>query len=182
MDHPTPDDRIRPLLRTRQTREFTGEPVDPADLDALADAARWSGSSRNSQPWRFIAIRDPTTIRALGESDMPHTRALPTAAAAIAIVLPEQPGRGVSHAYDEGRAAERILIAAPMLGLGAGIAWIGKEARPAVAKLLRLPEDRFVRTVVAIGHPSEAARRPKSEPGKARLPRGETVFAERWPG
>lgn len=182
MERRPPDDRIGPLLRTRQTREFTKKPVDAADLDAIVDAARWSGSSRNSQPWRFIAIRDPATIRALGESDMPHTRALPTAAAAIAIVMPEQPGRGISHAYDEGRAAERILIAAAMLGLGAGIAWIGKEARPAVAELLGLPEDRFVRTVVAIGHPSEGGRQPKSERGKARLRRDQTVFAERWPG
>jgi nitroreductase len=181
MERRPPDDRIRPLLRTRQTREFTNAPVEPADLDALVDAARWAGSSKNDQPWRFIVIRDPATIRALGESDMPHTRALPTATAAIAIVLPEQPGRGVSHAYDEGRAAERILIAASQLGLGAGIAWVGKEARPAVAELLGLPDDRFVRTVVAIGHPSEAGRRPKSEPGKARLPRDETVYPERWP-
>jgi nitroreductase len=181
MDHRSSDDRIRPLLGARQTREFTDAPVEPDALDALVDAARWSGSSKNSQPWRFIVIRDPATIRALADSDMPHTRALPTATAAIAIVLPEQPGRGISHAYDEGRAAERILIAASQLGLGAGIAWIGKEARPAVAELLGLPDDRFVRTVVAIGHPSEAGRRPKSKPGEARLPRDETVFAERWP-
>ena len=39
----------------------------------------------------------------------------------IAIVLPDEQGQAVSHAYDEGRAAERILIAASMLGLGAGI-------------------------------------------------------------
>lgn len=172
---------IRPLLRTRQVREFTDEPVEPGALDAIADAARWSGSSRNAQPWRFIVIRDPDTLRALHESGLPQTRALATARAAIAIVLPQQPGSGISHAYDEGRAAERALIAASLLDLGAGIAWIRSEVRPAVSELLGLPEDRFVRTVVAIGHPSVRARRPKSARGEARLPRGETVFEERWP-
>jgi hypothetical protein len=45
-----------------------------------------------------------------------------------------------------------------------------------------LPEDWFVRTLVAIGHPTANARKPKSTQGKARLPRSETVFGERWEG
>lgn len=177
-----PADLIRPLLRVRQVRQFTDEPVDRAALDALADAARWSGSSRNSQPWRFIVITERHTIRRLADSDMPHTRALQTATAAIAITIAELPGWKISHAYDEGRAAERILVGASLLGLGAAIAWISGDGREMAGELLGLPEDRFVRTIVAIGHPTEAARRPKTDRGAARLPRGETVFEERWPG
>jgi nitroreductase len=178
----SPADRVRPLLRVRQVREFAPTPVDPEALDAMADAARWSGSSRNGQPWRFVIIRDPATLRAIHEAGLPQTRSLATAQAAIAIVLPSEPGSGISHGYDEGRAAERILIAASLLGLGAGIAWVRSEARPAVSAQLGLPEDRFVRTVIAVGHPTAASRRPKSAPGEARLPREDTVFEERWPG
>ena len=178
----SPADLIRPLLRVRQVREFASAPVDPEALNAIADAGRWSGSSRNQQPWRFVLIRDPNSLRAIHEAGLPQTRSLATAAAAIAIVLPSEPGSGISHGYDEGRAAERMLIAASLLGLGAGIAWVRSDARPAVAALLGLPEDRFVRTVIAIGHPSESSRRPKSAPGEARLPREDTVFEERWPG
>jgi nitroreductase len=177
-----PADAIRPLLRVRQVREFTGEPVDPSALDAIADAARWSGSSKNTQPWRFITIREPATLRALAEAGPPQTRGLATAPAAIAIAMPEAEGKAVSFAYDEARAAERILIAASLLELGAGISWILGPVRPTVAALLHLPNDRFVRTIVAIGHPSDAARRPKSPRGAARLGREETVLSERWPG
>jgi nitroreductase len=180
-DRTDPRAIVLPLLRTRQVREFTDEPVDRAALDALADVARWSGSSKNSQPWRFIVVTERDTLRRLADSGMPYTRALQTAAAAIAITLPEQPGWKISHAYDEGRAAERILVAAGLLGLGAGIAWVSGEGRPAVGEALGLPEDRFVRTVVALGHPTPVAKRPKSGPGEARLAREETVFAERWP-
>jgi nitroreductase len=177
----TPRDRVRPLLRARQVREFTDEPVGRADLDTLADVARWSGSSRNSQPWRFIVITRLETIRAIAEAGHPQTRALTTATAAIAIVMPDEPGREAGNAYDEGRVAERILVAAGTLDLSAGIAWIRSDVRDAIRPILGLPTDRFVRTVVALGHPTEAARQPKSAPGEARRPRDEIVLEERWP-
>ena len=181
MESPDPADTVRLLRQVRQVREFTREPVDAAALDAIADAARWSGSSKNSQPWRFVIIRDPETLNAIHGAGLPSTRSLGTAAAAIAIVMPDQSGGNIGIAYDEGRAAERMLVAASLLGLGAGIAWVGKDGRPVVGSRLGLPDDRFVRTVVAIGHPSQAGRRPKTPRGEARLPREETVFNERWP-
>jgi nitroreductase len=179
---PTPADTLTPLRRTRQVRQFTDESVDPAQLDAIADVARWTGSSQNTQPWRFIVVTDVSVLRRIAESGLPQTRSLHTATAAIAIVLPADDHHQVGLAYDEGRAAERILIAAGMLDLGAGIAWIRSDVRPGVGELLGLPADRYVRTIVALGHPTDAARAPKSAPGEARLPRDETIFNERWPG
>lgn len=181
MESSDPARTVRPLLRVRQVRDFTDESVEPQALAAIADAGRWSGSSANSQPWRFVIVRDHDTLGAIHQAGLPSTRSLATAPAAIAIVLPERPGAGIGNAFDEGRAAERMLVAASLLGLGAGIAWINKNARPTVATRLGLPEDRYVRTVVAVGHPTPTARRPKSPRGEARLPREETVFEERWP-
>ena len=177
----TPADLLRPLRRTRQYREFTTEPVERASLNAIADVGRWSGSSENTQPWRFIAITDTAVLRQLESMGLPSTRSLKTATAGIAIVLPDEKGKQVSYAFDEGRAAERMLMSAGMINLGAGIAWIRADIRDAVGELFDLPPDRFIRTIVGLGHPTEAARRPKSAAGKARLPREETVFEERWP-
>jgi nitroreductase len=177
----TPADLLRPLRRTRQFREFTAEPVDRASLDAIADVGRWSGSSQNKQPWRFIVFTDTAVLRELEAMGLPSTRSLKTATAAIAIVMPDEKVKQVSYAFDEGRAAERMLIAAGLIDLGAGIAWIRADIRDAVGKMFGLPPDRFIRTIVVLGHPTEAARRPKSAAGSARLPREETVFEERWP-
>jgi nitroreductase len=171
---------LRPLVRTRQYRQFTNEPVANEDLEALADAARWTGSGSNSQPWRFIVIGDFDLIRRIGELGLPQTRSLGSAMAAIAIVMPEDEGRSVINAYDDGRAAERILVGAELLGLGAGIAWIVPTVRPAIAELLGLPADHYIRTIMAVGHPTEAARQPKSAPGTARLPRDQTVMHDHW--
>ncbi len=180
MSGDSPLERVRPLLRTRQVREFTVEPPTDAELDALTEVARWSGSSRNSQPWRFIVVRDPATIKSIHDAGAPQTRALLTALAAIAIVLAGDQG-DVEDAYDEGRAAERLLIAAGLLELAGGVAWVVPRARAEVGQLLGLPADHFVRTIVAVGHATAAAQRPKSAPGAARLPRSETVFREGWP-
>lgn len=176
----SPDEILRPLRRVHQVREFTDEPVSADALDAIADAARWSGSSTNSQPWRFVILRSIDTLRTIAAAGLPQTRSLRSATAAVAIVLPEAKGAGISNAFDEGRAAERMLIAASFLDLGAGVAWILPDVRPVVASLLQLPEGRFARTIVALGHPSATGRRPKSAKGEARLPREETVFYETW--
>ena len=171
---------VRPLLRVRQAPEFTDAPVDPEALDAIADAARWSGSRANAQPWRFVVIRRSEVLGRLARTSMPDAPAPATAAAAVAIVMPKVEGAAISNAFDEGRAAERMLIAASLLDLGAAITWVDADTRPAVGELLGLPEGWFVRTVVWIGHPAAREGRPRSNRGQARLPRSDTVFSERW--
>lgn len=176
-----PSEILRALRRVRQIRQFTDEPLDASTVDAIVDVGRWSGSSQNSQPWRFIVIRDRTTLTRIGELGAPSTRALVSATAAIAVAMPADTDRAVSHAYDEGRAAERLLIAAELVALGAAIMWVPSRARPEVAGLLALPPELVVRSIIAMGHPAPEARAPKSPPGEARLPRGDTVFDEHWP-
>lgn len=176
----SPQDVLRVLRQTRQVREFAATPLDEVTLDALADVARWTGSSRNEQPWRFIVITDPATLRGLHDAGLPQTRGMATAPAAIAIVLPSQPEPTIHDAYDDGRVAERLLIAARMLDIGAGISWIRADVRPAAAQLLGLPPDRMVRTIVQLGHLTDASRQPKTARGAARLPREQVVFRDRW--
>ncbi len=178
--HGAPRERVLPLLRTRQVREFTDEPLAQDVLDAIVDAARWSGSSQNEQPWRFIVIRDGDTLRRLAEAGQPQTRPLNSATAAVAVVLPDEKGRAISRAYDEGRAAERMLVAASMLDVAAGISWVRPDVADAVHQILAVPQGRLVRTIVALGHPTETALQPKSAPGQARLPREQVVLEERW--
>jgi nitroreductase len=179
-DDRSPLETVRPLLRVRQVRQFTDEAPTDEQLAAIADVARWTGSSKNTQPWRFIVVRDREALLRIHEAGLPQTRSLATALAAIAIVLPDD-GDAISYAYDEGRAAERMLIAASFLGLGAGIAWIMPGVRRLVADLLALPDGWFVRTLVVVGNPTDEARAPKAAPGTARLPREEVIFEGRWP-
>ena len=173
---------VRPLLRTRQIREFRPEPVPDAIVHAITEAARWTGSGRNSQPWRFLVVRDRERIGALHDIGLPQTRSLATAPTVIGVAMPAGDTRSVGNAYDEGRAVERMLVAATMLGVAAGIAWVRGELGDRAREILGIPDGWEVRSLVAVGTPTDAARAPKSAPGTARLPREQVVYEDRWPG
>jgi nitroreductase len=166
------DQVLRSLRRTRQTRRFTNEPVADDDLRAILEVARWTGSSVNRQPWTFMIIRDRADRERLSEL-APYARHVRGAALAIAIVMTGDNAEW--DAYDEGRAAERILVAAGALGLGAGIGWAEEPERPDVGAYLGVKPPAFVRTIISLGHPSEAARQPRSGPGTGRRPLDEIV-------
>ena len=167
----------RVMRRLRAVRHYTDEPVAEELLEEILAVARWTGSSQNLQPWRFVVMRDPETLRQLAEL-VPNAPQVGRAPMAIAVVMPAD--RAVLHAYDEGRVTERILLAAAALGLGAAVGWVNQEAREAAARLLGVPEDRLLRSLVAIGHPAPEAEGPRSRPGTARLPLDELVHRERW--
>ena len=178
MSDPSPATRatagtvLRALRQTRQVRQFTPEPVAEADLQAVLEVARWSGSSINRQPWTFIVIRDRAELVRLAEL-APHAKHVAGAAVAVAVAMSGENPEW--DAYDEGRVAERILVAAGALGLGAAIGWAVDAYRPGVSAFLGLTAPAFVRTIISLGHPTEAAREPRSAPGTARRPLAEVV-------
>jgi nitroreductase len=163
------------LRRTRQTRQFTTDPVSEEDLRSILNVARWTGSSTNWQPWRFHVIRDAARRSRIAEL-APNARHAAGAALAIAIEMPGEKEQW--EAYDEGRVAERILVAARALGLGAGIGWVTSRYRAGVAELLGLEPPAYVRTIISIGHPSPDALAPKLAPGAARRPLSELVVED----
>lgn len=57
-----PDDPINFLTSLRTVRFFSGEPVSQEALDDILEVARWSGSARNRQPWKFLVVRDRGTL------------------------------------------------------------------------------------------------------------------------
>ncbi len=168
----TRDTVLRALRRTRQVRRFTDEPVTEADIQAILEVCRWTGSSTNTQPWHFIVIRDAEVRRRIAEVSR-YARHVGGAPLAIAIQMPGDDSE--TDAYDEGRVAERILVAAGAMGLGAGIGWAEAPEWPAIRELLGVQAPAFVRTIVSIGHPTEEARRPRTGPGTGRRPVAEFV-------
>lgn len=142
------------LLTLRQHRRFKSRPVADAQIDELLEIARWTGSSRNSQPWHFIAITDQTLLRELA-GIRPLNSWFGDAPLAIALVFDGE--HEVVEAYDEGRVTERIMLGADLMGLGSGTAWFGEpEDRERAKKMLGVATRKSLRSVVAIGYPDDA--------------------------
>src|SRR5437868_301358 len=167
---------IEQLRTVRQIRQYAADPVPDDVIMQLLQVARWTGSSKNSQPWHFVVVRDRDALKRISEL-RPNINWLAGAPLAIAIVLD---GPGASEAYDEGRVTERLLIAAHTLDLGGGTAWFGDDAQQAEAKrILGIPAERGARSVVAIGRPTSLKDPRPSPRAGGRKPISEIVSYER---
>src|SRR5215471_17573628 len=111
--------RIEFLRGLRAVRQLRPDPLPDAVLHDILEVARWSGSAGNRQPWEFVVVRDRDMLERLARVDGANAGHLAHAAAGIAIVIhPEAPDL---DAYDEGRLAERVLLAAAADGIGAAV-------------------------------------------------------------
>jgi len=169
---------IEGIRTVRQIRQYTAEQVPDAVVQQLLQVARWTGSSRNSQPWHFVVVTDKEQLRKISQLRAPINW-LAGAPLGLAIVL--DGASAMSEAYDEGRVTERVLIAAHTLGYGGGVAWFGDDAQQAGAKrILGIPADRTARSMVMIGRPV-STKDPRPNPRRGgRKPLSEIVSYERY--
>jgi nitroreductase len=170
-------EQARQLRKVRQARQYSPDTVPDDVLNELLEIARWTGSSRNTQPWHFIAITDKEQLRKISQLRTPINW-VADAPLAIAIVL--NGASDVAEAYDEGRVTERLMIGAKMLGLGGGIAWFGDADQEAEGKrILGIPAEKTARSVVVIGYPT-SIKDPRPNPAQAgRKPLSEIVSYDR---
>src|SRR5215203_1811288 len=151
------------LLRTlRAVRSFRPDPVPKEVVADVLEVARWSGSASNKQPWEIVVVRERDTLRSLASVG---GYAGHLAGAPLGIVLVMAGDRAEQETYDEGRLAERIMLAAHAHGVGSSIGWIVGSGRAAARELLGISEHKVVRTAISLGYPDEQARRPRSGRG-----------------
>jgi nitroreductase len=165
------------LRELRQHRRFTDQPVPEDALNAILEVARWSGSSKNTQPWEFLVVQDPARIATISTFGT-YSGFLKGAPVVIVLIMNGKSVR--SESYDEGRVTERIMLAAKALGLGSGTGWWGtEEGSAAVKQELRIPAEKSVYSAVAIGYPSAPATAAASVTG-GRKPLADIVHRETY--
>jgi nitroreductase len=171
----TAEDRIAFLRSLRAVRRFRPDPVPREVVDDILEVARWSGSASNRQPWEMVVIQDGETLGAVArvEGYAHHLRDAP-----LGIVLVMAGERAEQETYDEGRLAERVMLAALAHGVGSSVGWIVGSGRDAAREILGVPEGRVVRTAISLGYPDEGARRQRAV--QARKPLSEIVHEGRY--
>ena len=149
----------------RAIRQFRDEPLQPAHIDRILNAGRRSQSSKNSQPWHFIAVQDKARLAQIAElgAGMGHVAG---AALCVVIVVPTQNERTLWHFFDAGQSAAYMQLAATEIGVGSCLGTIYQPDKARV--LLGIPADYQTRLVISFGYPADAdgASRPLQAGGR----------------
>ena len=173
-------EQIAFLRGLRQVRMLRPDPVPEDVLHDILEVARWSGSARNLQPWDFIVIKDRATLHALGTIEGGRGPHLVSAGVGIALVMSGDPEHPDFDTYDEGRLSERIMLAAAAHGLGSAIGWFKDRAADEAKRILGVPPQRLLRTIMSVGAIDHDAFAQRQRPAQPRKALSDIVHNERW--
>ena len=190
-DHRHPDHPVDPLFVHRWSpRAMSGEAIKDEQLMMMLEAARWSPSSYNEQPWRFLYARRGTAhfdhfFHCLMEANQAWCK---TAAVLLCVISKKtftknsQPN-GV-HTFDAGAAWQSFALQGAALGLvvHAMAGFDHERAR----KTLHVPDDFKTEAMIAVGRPAPASVLPENlrgmETPSPRKPIREWAFEGPFPG
>lgn len=178
----------------RETRRFLEDPVPDDALGAMVEAATMAASLNNSQPWRFVVVRDGAVRRELGDlvdaitdevygkeshsitGERTPLRDVPVLVVACRRPLPTDDswpaGVPAAPVY---AAVQNLMLAARALGLGTRPIILHRRRDAEVQSLLGLPPDVEPCVVVPVGWP-ESGFGPLF-----RRPWQSVVAYDRWP-
>ncbi|HHH27074.1 MAG TPA: nitroreductase [Polyangiaceae bacterium] len=182
---------IHPLLRDRWSpRSFTGEPLDEETVRTLLEAARWSASCFNEQPWRYLVAprSDEAAFEAMlgclagaNQTWAKNASVLMIACARTTFTRNDKPNRHAWH--DVGLANAQLTVQATAMGLGvhqmAGFS--SDEAR----RVYGIPDGFEPVAAIAVGKlaPAEALPddlRERELAPRSRKPMSEIAFMGTW--
>ncbi len=142
----------------------------------ILNAGRRSQSSKNTQPWQFIAIEEKDILKKLSKTGA-FAGHLSGASLGVAILTPD-PAKKATILFDAGQAAAYMQLAAWELGIGSCLESIYKEEK--AREILGFPEDWHLKVAISFGYPKSEKRfseKPKKR-GRKRLEK--SVHWNQW--
>lgn len=117
VDAKTTEESIKLLTEVRQAQRFTDDPVAEEDIQKIVTIGRNAPSARNLQPWFFAVVTNRELLKEIDEAAKvdPNGRLSVGGAPLVIFVCCEK--TDVAK-YDAGAAADRMNVAALLLGYG----------------------------------------------------------------
>lgn len=177
-------------IRTRRSvRKYKDTEIPKEHIQKMLESARLAPSGNNTQPWRFIVIRDQEMKKRLYEVCQRQRWMLeaPVLIACVADLkarLKDTEGVRIDETSpdvevkkiirDTTIASEHIVLEAQELGLST--CWIAWFVQEDVRPILNIPEDKYVIAIITVGYSDQ---NPKPRPRKALT---KIVHFEKWGG
>ncbi len=162
-------DAYESILTKLDVREFSEKRVPGEIRGKILEAARLTGSSMNSQHWRFILIQDRTNLQRLAEDS---TSGKWVATADFAVLIPVNP-KIPGYTIDGGRALQDMELAAWNFGVVSRL-FTGVKQKETRADFA-IPPELEISAVLGFGYPLRKVLGKKN-----RKPIEEIVFLERY--
>ncbi len=155
-------DSIELLEGRRSVREYENREVPEEVLEDIFETCRYAPTSKNSQSYYFIPIKDRDTIEFMADRRAPNSGPIAEAPMAVAVCCdPDNTGR---VQQDGDIAAYHFTLTAWSHGLGT--CWIAAMDREDVKDKLGIPQDHYVATVTPLGYPEEIPKTPERKEAK----------------
>jgi nitroreductase len=135
----------------RAIRIFNDQPIPEDMILTILNAGRRAQSSKNTQPWEFIATTNKSTLKSLSECGA-YAGHLAGATLGVAIVHPN-PGEKFQTMFDIGQAAAYMQLMAWELGIGSCLASIYDPDK--AREILGFPQDMFLHIAISFGYPQD---------------------------
>jgi len=143
-------DAIEAIKTRRSIREYKDKPIPKDILEKIVDAARFAPTARNVQPWEFIVITKPETLKKIAEL-AENGRFVAGARTCIAVFCTD-----TKYYLEDGCAAtENILFAATAQGIAS--CWVAGDKKPyctQINNLLNVPNTLKLVSLIALGYPT----------------------------
>ncbi|MBI5789804.1 MAG: nitroreductase family protein [Candidatus Schekmanbacteria bacterium] len=143
------------LKRRKSIRQFSGKAIEEEKLARLWEVLRSSPSAANRQPWHFIVLpkkgREKFDQEVLTKDGF-HSAPIIIVACAVPDEAWVRKEDGENYAWvDVSIAVTEFITAATAEGLGT--CWVASFNLNQAKKLLKLPEEFEIVTLLAVGYP-----------------------------
>lgn len=160
----------------RAVRKFKDEALPEDVVHNILNAGRRSQSSKNTQPWHFIAIRDKSVLKRLSETG-DYAGHLAGAALGAAIIHTD-PSDKFQVLFDIGQCAAYMQLAAWELGVCSCIASIYEPEQ--ARQVLGFPQELTIRFALSFGYPLEEEALIRAPKKGGRQPLDEIIHWDHW--
>lgn len=159
-------DTVKTMLAVRG---YKADPIPGEIVSRIVEAGRLTASAMNRQHWDFVVVQDRQALQQLGKlaSTGPYIAQAPLA---IAVAVPDS----ILGHIDGARAVQDMMLVGWEAGVGSN--WVGNVNTAEIKKLLNIPEDKMVLTIIPFGYPAEEIGRGV----KDRKPLSEVAHAGRY--
>jgi len=168
---------VQDVIRAKRAiRQFEDRPLPDEVARAILNAGRLSQSSKNTQPWQFVAVRDRATLDALSKCGT-WAGHLAGAALGVAILTPD-PAEKFQTMFDAGQAAAYMQLTAWELGVGSCLASIYEPQQ--AQTILGYPAEWHLRIALSFGYPAPETIAPRPPRPEGRKTFEDVVHWDRW--